>query len=156
MNDYLEMYLQFGYVFLFSAVFPTAALWAFVNNLTEIRSDAFKLCRIMQRPFSVPAANLGAWQIAFEILSLLAVLTNTALIGLSSPVHDKLVPRYGEAYVIFAFVVLEHVILGIKAVVSFCIPDAPKEVLFAIAKTNYENRMAWQDERKRKTSSTKY
>lgn len=64
MDDYLEMFLQFGYVFLFSSVFPAAAFWALLNNVTEIRSDAFKLCRIYQRPFSHPAANIGAWQVS--------------------------------------------------------------------------------------------
>ena len=37
------MFLQFGYVFLFSSVFPLAALWALINNATEIHSGAFKL-----------------------------------------------------------------------------------------------------------------
>ena len=64
-EDYLEMYLQFGYVFLFSSAFPTAALWALFNNIIEIRSDAFKFCRIFQRPFSQPAAGIGTWQVSF-------------------------------------------------------------------------------------------
>ncbi len=57
------MFLQFGYVFLFSSVFPSAAFWAFINNVTEIRSDAFKMCRIFQRPFARATANIGAWQV---------------------------------------------------------------------------------------------
>lgn len=64
LDDYLEMFIQFGYVFLFSAVFPSAALWALLNNITEIRSDAFKLCRIFQRPFAQPTANIKAWQVS--------------------------------------------------------------------------------------------
>ena len=63
LDDYLEMFLQFGYVFLFSSVFPLAAVWALINNITEIRSDGFKMCRVFQRPFSESAANIGAWQV---------------------------------------------------------------------------------------------
>ena len=62
------MFLQFGYVFLFSSVFPAAAFWALLNNVTEIRSDAFKMCRIYQRPFSQPASNIGAWQVNYVFL----------------------------------------------------------------------------------------
>ena len=66
LNDYLEMFLQFGYVFLFSSVFPLAALWALINNITEIRSDAFKMCRVFQRPFAEGASNIGAWQVSVK------------------------------------------------------------------------------------------
>lgn len=42
-EDYLELYVQFGYVVLFSSVAPWAALCAFINNVLEIRLDAFKV-----------------------------------------------------------------------------------------------------------------
>jgi hypothetical protein len=61
------MFLQFGYVFLFSSVFPLAAVWALLNNITEIRSDAFKMCRVFQRPFSESASNIGAWQVMYSL-----------------------------------------------------------------------------------------
>ena len=61
--DYLELFLQFGYTFLFSSVYPMAAFWALLNNVIEIRTDAFKMCRIFQRPFASPAASIGAWQV---------------------------------------------------------------------------------------------
>lgn len=77
LDDYLEMYLQFGYVFLFSAVFPTAALWALINNFTEIRTDAFKMCRTFQRPFAQPTAGIGAWQVFPQALCMeFCVLVN--------------------------------------------------------------------------------
>ena len=38
------MSIQFGYVTLFVASFPLAPLFAFANNLIEIRVDAYKLC----------------------------------------------------------------------------------------------------------------
>lgn len=51
-DDYLEMFIQFGYVTLFSSAYPLAGLCALLNNLIEVRSDAFKLCFIHQRPFT--------------------------------------------------------------------------------------------------------
>ena len=50
-DDYLEMFIQFGYVTLFSSAYPLAGLCALLNNMIEVRSDAFKLCFIHQRPF---------------------------------------------------------------------------------------------------------
>ena len=43
--DYIEMVIQFGFVTLFSSAFPLAALFAFFNNLIEIRRDAQKYTR---------------------------------------------------------------------------------------------------------------
>ncbi|XP_077868083.1 anoctamin-10-like [Saccoglossus kowalevskii] len=61
-DDYLELFLQFGYVFLFSSVYPLAALWALLNNIVELRTDAFKLCTVFQRPFAHRTTGIGAWQ----------------------------------------------------------------------------------------------
>lgn len=57
------MFVQFGYVVLFSSAFPLAALCALVNNLIEIRSDAFKLCTGLQRPFGQRVESIGQWQV---------------------------------------------------------------------------------------------
>lgn len=62
-EDFLEMFLQFGYVFLFSAVYPMAAFWAVLNNVLELKTDAFKLCRLYQRPRSRKVAGIGVWQV---------------------------------------------------------------------------------------------
>lgn len=62
-DDYLELFLLFGYVSLFSCVFPLAAVLVVLNNITEVYSDAFKMCRVFKRPFAVPAANIGVWQV---------------------------------------------------------------------------------------------
>lgn len=62
-DDYLEMFIQFGYVVLFSSVYPIAAFWAIFNNLLEIRADAFKLCMVYQRPMSKRVKDIGAWQV---------------------------------------------------------------------------------------------
>ena len=59
------MFIQFGYVVLFSSAFPLAGLCALLNNVVEIRSDAFKLCTNLQRPFGVRVENIGTWQVMF-------------------------------------------------------------------------------------------
>jgi len=43
-DDHLEMFIQFGYVTLFSQVFPLAALCALMNNLVEV-SGFYRLRR---------------------------------------------------------------------------------------------------------------
>ena len=62
-EDYLEMFIQFGYVTLFSSAYPLAGLCALLNNLIEIRGDAFKLCFIHKRPFGTRVNSIGSWQV---------------------------------------------------------------------------------------------
>lgn len=61
------MFIQLGYVVLFSSAFPMAAFCAFVNNLIEIRSDAFKMCFIYQRPFGERVSNIGMWLVSEQL-----------------------------------------------------------------------------------------
>lgn len=63
LQDYQEMFIQFGYVVLFSSAFPLAAMCALINNIIEIRSDALKLCTSLQRPFGLRVENIGQWQV---------------------------------------------------------------------------------------------
>ncbi|KAH0627297.1 hypothetical protein JD844_002828 [Phrynosoma platyrhinos] len=86
-DDYLELFLQFGYVSLFSCVYPLAAVFAVLNNITEMYSDALKMCRIFKRPFAEPTANIGVWQLAFQTMTVISVVTNCVLIGMSPQVN---------------------------------------------------------------------
>lgn len=86
-EDYLEMYIQFGYVVLFASVAPLAAFAALLNNIIEIRLDAFKLCKIFKRPLAKRAKNTGAWLLAFETLLVMSIITNCGLLYLQPEVR---------------------------------------------------------------------
>lgn len=58
-EDYLEMYIQFGYIVLFASISPFAAIAALINNIFEMRIDAYKLCCVFRRPFAKRAKNTG-------------------------------------------------------------------------------------------------
>jgi hypothetical protein len=58
-------------VTLFSSAYPLAGLCALLNNLIEVRSDAFKLCFIYQRPFPQRVGNIGSWQTAMEVMGVI-------------------------------------------------------------------------------------
>lgn len=89
-DDYLELVIQFGYVMLFAPVFPLAALCALTNNILEIRSDAFKLCFVFQRPFAADSADqtrsIGEWANVLYYLSIVAIPTNCALMAVTGQI----------------------------------------------------------------------
>ncbi|XP_072377103.1 anoctamin-10 isoform X1 [Diabrotica undecimpunctata] len=148
-DDYLELFTQFGYVFLFSSVYPLAALWAYLNNLIEIRADAFKFCKVFQRPVCRRVKDIGAWQRSFEILSALSILTNCGLLYLSQPLRQS-IPTFSDVQWLLLFVVLEHLMLGIRFLLHIAISDKPEWVRVALAKENYESKQALKYEKSQK------
>ncbi|XP_054637506.1 anoctamin-10 [Dunckerocampus dactyliophorus] len=136
-DDYLELFHLFGYVSLFSCVYPLAAVFVVLNNITEIYSDAFKMCHVFKRPFSDPAANIGIWQLAFEAMSVMAIVTNCALIGMSRQVRAYFPDS--DMQLILWTVALEHGLLAFKFILAFLIPDVPKHIQVKLARLEFES-----------------
>ncbi|CAF0803540.1 unnamed protein product [Rotaria sordida] len=149
-GDYLTIFEQYGYVALFSAVFPWIAICALINNIFELRADAFKYCHVYQRPFAQRAWNIGSWRYAFDILSSIAIVTNTALIAMQPSVREYF-SSYTDAEYFLIFVAAEHILLALKFAISFAIPSTPAEVQIAKNKHLYESHQALRLERERRT-----
>lgn len=68
--------VQFGFITLFVASFPLAPLLALLNNILEIRVDAWKFTTQFRRPVASKARNIGAWQEILNAVAILSVVTN--------------------------------------------------------------------------------
>ncbi|KAK3097735.1 hypothetical protein FSP39_012604 [Pinctada imbricata] len=142
-EDHLEMFIQFGYVTLFSSAFPLAALCALLNNVVEIRSDAFKLCMNHQRPFGKRTESIGTWQDALELMGVIAVVVNCALIGVFGQIQ-RMFPMATTAVVICIIVSFEHIILALKFLIAYAIPDVPESVATQKARLEFLRREAFK------------
>lgn len=54
--------LQFGFTTIFVAAFPLAPLLALLNNIIELRLDAYKFVTQWRRPLPARATNIGKIQ----------------------------------------------------------------------------------------------
>ncbi|XP_054016927.1 anoctamin-10 [Dryobates pubescens] len=151
-DDYLELFLQFGYVSLFSCVYPLAAVFAVLNNITEIYSDALKMCRVYKRPFAEPTANIGVWQLAFETMSVISVVTNCILIGMS-PQVNALFPD-SKMDLVLTVALVEHLLLAIKFIMAFVIPDKPRDIQIKLAKLEFESLEALKQQQMKLASES--
>ncbi|XP_042635979.1 anoctamin-8 isoform X1 [Catharus ustulatus] len=142
-QDYQEMFIQFGYVVLFSSAFPLAAMCALLNNVIEIRSDAFKLCTGLQRPFGQRVPSIGQWQKVMEAMGVLAIVVNCYLIAQCGQLQ-RLFPWLSPEGAIVSVVVLEHLALLLKFVIQAAIPDIPAWVAEEMAKLEYQRREAFK------------
>lgn len=82
--DYREMVIQFGYLSLFSVVWPLTACCFLINNWVEMRGDALKITVGSRRPIPWRADSIGPWLNALGFLSWLGSLTSAAIVFLCS------------------------------------------------------------------------
>ncbi|XP_072905824.1 anoctamin-3 [Hemitrygon akajei] len=93
-DEYLEMVLQFGFTTIFVAAFPLAPLLALLNNIIEIRLDAYKFVTQWRRPLPARATDIGIWYGILEGIGVLAVITNAFVIAITS----DYIPRFVYTY----------------------------------------------------------
>ncbi|KAI0255693.1 calcium-activated chloride channel-domain-containing protein [Lactifluus subvellereus] len=84
-EDYDEMVTQFGYVALWSTIWPLAPLMALLNNVIELPSDAFKIVTHFRHPLPTRTDTIGPWLDCLSYLAWLSALTNSALVYLFHP-----------------------------------------------------------------------
>lgn len=83
-DEYLEMILQYGFVTLFVAAFPLAPLFALLNNIGEIRLDAYKMVKEARRPLAERVQDIGAWYGILRGVTYVAVVSNAFVIAYTS------------------------------------------------------------------------
>lgn len=119
--DYDELIIQFGFVVLFVVVFPAAPILAMLNNVIEFRLDISKLMTFTRRPHPKGAYGMGTWYGILTLLSWVMVVSNTGLIVFSSNIANGISNDLRWV----TFVIVEHILIGIKLLIEFFVPDVP-------------------------------
>lgn len=70
--------LQYGFVTLFVAAFPLAPLCALLNNIAEIRLDAYKMVTQARRPLAERSEDIGAWYGILRAITYTAIVSNVS------------------------------------------------------------------------------
>ncbi len=81
--EFLTKVIQFGYIAMFSAAFPIAAISSAVGNFIEIRLDAIKVLESRRRRYE-GAEDIGSWQSVLAFMSWIALPMNVALFVFTS------------------------------------------------------------------------
>ena len=79
LDEYLELVIQYGFITLFVAAFPLAPFFALINNVVEIRLDAYKYVTTLRRPLAQRAQDIGAWVNIMQVVTKISVLTNVSI-----------------------------------------------------------------------------
>uniref|UniRef100_A0A671LJA1 Anoctamin n=1 Tax=Sinocyclocheilus anshuiensis TaxID=1608454 RepID=A0A671LJA1_9TELE len=86
--------IQFGFITLFVASFPLAPLLALMNNILEVRVDAWKFTTQFRRPVAAKVHNIGAWNEILNMIAVFSVVTNAFIVSFTSDMIPRLVYKY--------------------------------------------------------------
>ncbi|GAB1605406.1 anoctamin-4-like isoform X1, partial [Argonauta hians] len=92
--EYLEMVIQFGFVSIFVAAFPLAPVFALLNNVLEIRLDAYKYVTQFRRPLAARAQDIGVWFGILKGICIISVISNALIIAFTSDFIPKMLYTY--------------------------------------------------------------
>jgi hypothetical protein len=130
LQDYTALVIQYGYTVLFIAAFPLAPALAFVSAYIQIRIDGWRLCQAHRRPQPKTAENMGIWQEMLEIITILSVIYNFALLFFTSNYLQNISWEYRWIF----FIIAEHFMFGLKYVLSISIETVPEEVYIQLSR----------------------
>eukprot|EP01051_Picozoa_sp_SAG22_P007520 SAG22_NODE_532_length_9401_cov_29.999892_6_plen_337_part_00 len=131
-TGYSNLALQFGWVAMFGAVWPLAAVVAAASVLLQVRLHAKSMCVLYQRPAPQGCRGIGPWRWVFVVLGLLAVASNCGLVFFTSNLIG--VETLAGVGRVAAFILAEHAGWGLLAlgfVVGAVVPAASAEALHA-------------------------
>ena len=127
--DYASLVVQLGLILLFSPVFPLSPLIALLNNLVMLRLRAYKVCCATQRPLSQKSSGIGVWEDILQIMSVVGVLTNLALFGITSDVLKHYFHAIGAVGIAILLFISEHAVLLFKYWLHTSVPRIPLSIL---------------------------
>ncbi|KAK7951967.1 Anoctamin-10 [Apiospora aurea] len=99
-DDISEMVIQFGYLALFSPVWPLVSVGFFINNLIELRSDFLKICLEHQRPHPIRMDGIGPWINSLDALTWMGSICTAAIVHMFGTQHHEgttMLERWGGA-----------------------------------------------------------
>ncbi|KAI4645732.1 hypothetical protein J4E93_005310 [Alternaria ventricosa] len=122
-EDIAEMVIQFGYLALFSPVWPLVPIGFFINNWIELRSDFLKICVEHQRPHPTRSDGIGPWVASLESLTWLGSISSAAIVHMfgSQRFLGEYLGLSTWASLPVTILISEHIFMGFRAAVRFAL-----------------------------------
>ncbi|KAL1851454.1 hypothetical protein Plec18167_008645 [Paecilomyces lecythidis] len=118
-DDLREMCIQFGYLALFSPVWPLVPVSFLINNWVELRGDFFKICKECRRPTPERTDTIGPWLDTLGLLSWLGSITSSALVYMFNGSGPEGTPSRIQFWALLLTIFFsEHLYLLVRAVIA--------------------------------------
>ncbi|KAI7863976.1 calcium-activated chloride channel-domain-containing protein [Spinellus fusiger] len=144
-TDYVEMVIQFGYVSMFSTVWPLTALCCSINNWVELRGDALKICKYTRCPIPARAEGSDPWIGNMETLVWLSSITMASFAYLFHPSTDIHSP-YTPIMTLLAVMVSEHLYVFLCFCIQTAVHTFPYPADTKLKREEYKLKKKWLDQ----------
>ncbi|KAJ3108052.1 Anoctamin-7 [Phlyctochytrium planicorne] len=146
-DEYAQKIVQFGFVAMFVSINPLAPFFALLNNIYELRADAYKVLIMNQRPIPARAQDIGSWEHILRFTAKMSVATNSIQIAFTSAafystflngfetVGARMAARVGF------IIVFHYAVYSITSLFHWLVPEVPESVQLAMARTAYLDRL---------------
>lgn len=134
MDKQMEIILQFGYITMFVSVLPVAPLLALFNNVITTRLDVISCTQAKQRPPFESETEVQTFMSILEFMSFAAVAVNCGVLFFTVKGDFESLLLLGsnawadssDFYIdkLWMLLIIEHVVLGAKALLSLTIDDS--------------------------------
>jgi anoctamin-10 len=147
-EDIAEMVIQFGYLALFSPVWPLIPIGFFINNWIELRSDFLKICVEYQRPHPTRSEGIGPWVASLESLTWLGSVSSAAIVHMfgSQRFLGEYLGLSTWASLPITVLISEHIFMGFRAAVRFTLWRIGSEQTRKERAERYAKRKKYLDE----------
>jgi len=125
--------ITYGYTSIFVVATPWVPLVVLVGFVLEVYLDAYKLVNLYRRPFPVRMRSNEPWDSAFDIMGIVAMFTNVALVVFTSSQFSA----WTTTEKIMCFFLLEHLIVFARVVLKTAVPEVPERVVLAALKHDH-------------------
>jgi len=139
-----ESIIQYGYIMLFSFVFPIMPVLGIVTNYFSLRIDYYNVITC-QRPVPLAANGIGVWKHVLATFSTTAIYTNAALLVFRTNLITNLMHTTSMKYKIVFFFVATLVLLFVQFLIRFSIPNVPAAVQDALEREDECERYLYLD-----------
>ncbi|GMF53232.1 unnamed protein product [Phytophthora fragariaefolia] len=157
MGKQMEVVLQFGYITMFVSVLPVAPLFALLSNVVAMRLDVLSCTQAKQRPPFESETEVTTFMSILELMSFAAVAVNCAVLFFTTrsdfeSLMQLVLPSWKDEFAnaaedanmyvkeLWILLVIEHVVLGAKALLSLVIDDSASWVRLDEDQTDEEEK----------------
>lgn len=127
-DDYKEIMILFGYITLFSVVFPLAPLMGSAVLQVESRVDGLKMYEVVRRPYPSSAETIGSWYRILDAMSWISMICNSALVCYTFGHFDNPPGYFGNKGRSFYFMGLVAMLVCARVLLAVLVPDVPENI----------------------------
>jgi hypothetical protein len=114
MNTYGEASIFFACYAMFGAALPMGSFLLFLQNWMKVKNDIWLHMLLWRRPHPIMSSSVGAWKDVLDVIAVLAVLSNAAMVSFTLNTFQAF--GYSTVEMFWFFIMIQYVTFALHYV----------------------------------------